>query len=168
MSFPTKDLIFFISILISINFILSTRIHIFRNPVFVPRKGEVVPQVPDSKFTKICQTLLSTSENLGDYPFQIYNYCDQKYHFFGSDDEIIIKDKPFCYDNLEKVFCHIKIFDDDDTSPQNQNKTLSQKKPKNKDDSVPITDNSEPCIYEDLTGTILKTIQGCLKVYHFY
>ncbi len=151
-------IIYLIHFLLLIHFCFNVKIHILRNPVEPPkRRGEIdINQLTESKITKICKNILITSENLGDNPFQIYNLCKEKYEFFGSNDDVIIKDKPFCYNNIEKFFCNIKIIEDD--HPEMPDNFIE------KDDFefVPIEDQT--CSYDNQTGLVLSTIQGCLKV----
>jgi len=135
-------------------------IHILHNPIEVPkRRGEIdINKIPDSIFTKICKKILNTSENLGKNPFQVYQFCDPKYELFGSNDEIIKNEKPFCFDNLDKFFCNFMIFDD--VNPNAVENNIEEPD----ENDIPDTDNSEPCVYQNLTGLVLGTIQGCLKV----
>jgi len=110
MSITKINLIYFIQVLLLVHFSSNVKIHIIRNPVDPPRRpGEIdINKLSDSKLTKICKNILNTSENLGNNPFQIYNLCEGKYEYFGSNDEIILTNKPFCYENIEKFFCNIK------------------------------------------------------------
>jgi len=145
-----------------IHLTINMKIHILRNPIEIPkRKGEKdINKIPDSKLTKLCKSILNTSDNLGHNPFQIYNFCKGKYEFFGGNDQIILNDSPFCFYNLEKLFCNFRIIDDLD--PKGENGITVDLDNENNDS--PLTDNSRPCVYEELTGLVLSTIEGCLKV----
>lgn len=117
-------------------------------PKFLP------PKVKPTKLSNLCTGILSTSDNLGDKPFQIYKYCDGKYDHLSNKDKIIKEEKPFCYDNLEDFYCIYRIYDE---TPANSTDP----------DAIPITDNSEPCRYNNVTKLLLTTIQGCMTVIIF-
>ncbi len=114
-------------------------------------KNLLPPQVKPTKFSNICQGILSTSANLGDDPFQLYKYCQGKYDHLGADDNIIKQDKPFCFENLQNFYCYNRIYDDAQRNSTDIN-------------TVSITDNTEPCKYNNLTKIILTTIEGCFLV----
>jgi hypothetical protein len=128
-----------------------TSIIILRQPPNLP-KNLLPPPVKPTKLSNLCTGILSTSANLGDNPFQIYKYCEGKYDHLGGNDTLIKQDEPFCYDNLQDFYCLIRIYDD--SGSKNSTQT----------DAIPITDNSEPCRYRNVTKLLLTTIYGCFLV----
>lgn len=128
---------------------ISSIIIIRQNPN-LPKKL-LPPKVKPTKLSNLCTGILGTSANLGDNPFQIYKYCKGKYDHLSANDTLIQQDQPFCFENLQNFYCLFRIFDDSPTNSTDPN-------------AIPITDNSEPCRYNNVTKLILTTIDGCLNV----
>ena len=112
--------------------------------------------IKPTKLSNLCTGILSTSANLGNNPFQIYKYCKGKYEYLSANDTLIQQDQPFCFENIQNFYCLNRIYDDsaqtNSTDP----------------DAIPVTDNSEPCRYNNVTKLILTTIEGCLIVKFIY
>jgi hypothetical protein len=143
-----KQTLFFVIYLLYINFELSLTvgIHILRaqheSKKEIEKKKLKHLRSNDSKFSKMCLNLLSTYSYMGEHSMDLYKTCNQNYAMFGATDELMIKDQPVCFSNLNQFFCNYKI----------------------KSQLEETEGKTGICGDEELIELVLSLIKGCIQV----
>lgn len=55
---------------------------------------------------KLCNRIISTSQFFGNSSMSLYSTCDKNMELLGTDNNLLIEENPFCFNNLASFFCN--------------------------------------------------------------